>query len=454
MSEPGAIAIVLAAGKGTRMRSAAPKVLHPLGGRPIIRHVLDTARAAGIAEAVVVVGHEGGRVAAAAGPGAVIARQEEQRGTGHAVLQAREAAAGSAIVVVLNGDVPLVTPDSLRALIARHAAARAVLTFATCEPGDPGALGRVVRAADGRVAAIVEAAGADAAVLALREVNAGVYCFDGAWLWPRLDALTPSAGGGELYLTDLVAAAVAEGATVETITLADPDEGLGINDRHDLAVAERVLRQRVVRRLMLDDGVTIVDPERTYVEATVRVGRDTILEPNTHLRGETTVGANCVVGPDTVLRNARIGDGCRVVASTIEDSELEAEVDVGPYSHLRGGAHVERGVHIGNYVEIKGSRIGRDTKLGHFCYVGDAELGPDVNIGAGAVTANYDGERKHRTIVGEGAFIGSDTMLVAPVRVGAGARTGAGSVVTRDVPDGATVFGVPARTREEADDGR
>ncbi|HWO94365.1 MAG TPA: bifunctional UDP-N-acetylglucosamine diphosphorylase/glucosamine-1-phosphate N-acetyltransferase GlmU, partial [Dehalococcoidia bacterium] len=321
--------------------------------------------------------------------------------------------------------------------------AEATLTLLTAEPDDPRGLGRILRT-NGRIAAIREEHDASEAERAIREVNAGVYCFDARWLWQSLPNVEP-APNGELYLTALVERAAAEGRKIEVVLAADWEESIGVNDREQLARAEAVYRRRMLRTLMVDCGVTIIDPATTYIDAGVEIAPDTTIEPNTHIRGHTRIGSGCTIGPNAMLRDARIGEGCRVFASCLEDCELEDGVDVGPYSHVRPGAHLEAGVHVGNYVEVKASRIGRDSKIGHFSYIGDALLGANVNIGAGTVTCNFDGERKHATHIGDDAFIGSDTMLVAPVRIGRGARTGAGSVVTHDVAEGETVAGVPAR---------
>ena len=426
------------------MRSALPKVLHSIAGKPILRHVIDAVHAAGVPFVIAVVGHEAGRVRAALGPDVLFVEQEEQLGTGHAVNCALEQAGGATHVLVVSGDVPLMRPETLRSLLQRHTESGATLTFLTARLGQPGDLGRIVRDGDGGVRAIAEAADADAATLAIEEFNVGTYCFRADWLWPRLASL-PASAGGEYYLTALVEQAVREGAPVQAVTTDDPDEALGVNDREQLARAEAVVRGRILRRLMLENGVTVIDPATTYVDADVQIGQDTVIEPNSSIRGECVIGRNCVIGPGAMLRNARIGDGCRIGASVIEDSELEAEVSMGPYGHIRSGARIGTGVELGDHVEIKNSRIGQGSKIHHFSYVGDAELGMNVNIGAGVVTCNYDGVAKHPTIIGDGAFIGSDTMLVAPVRIGHGAKTGAGSVVTHDVADGASVAGVPAR---------
>jgi bifunctional UDP-N-acetylglucosamine pyrophosphorylase / glucosamine-1-phosphate N-acetyltransferase len=445
-------AIILAAGLGKRMRSRKPKALHPIAGRPMLLHVLTAVRAAfestgRDARYVAVVGHGAAQVKAVLDDSVRCVEQAEQLGTGHAVAQAQSVASGSAHVLVINADVPLVSPDTVAGLTARHLEANADLTFLTAVVDDGRGQGRIQRDATGRVTGIVEEAGADAATLAGNEVNAGVYCFRGDWLWPRLSRIERSAAG-EYYLTDLVAMAVREGATVVAVPVDDPAQALGINDRVQLAQAEAVVRERIRRQHMLT-GVTIVDPATTYIDADVTIEMDTTLYPSTYLGGQTAIGEDCVIGPGSQVIDSTLGARCRIDSSVVEQSTLEDGVDIGPFSHLRAGAHICAGAHVGNFAEVKNSRLGRNTKMGHFSYIGDAQVGDDVNIGAGTITCNFDGVHKHRTVIGDGAFIGSDTMLIAPVEVGAGARTGAGSVVNHDVPPNALAVGVPARIRRK-----
>jgi len=440
----GWTAVILAAGRGTRMRSALPKALHPVAGVPMVRHVANAARGAGFDQIVVVVSPEGEAIAEAAGD-ATAAVQSEPLGTGHAALAGVSAVEDASNIAILNGDLPLLTAETLAAAAQRHLEADATLTFVTAEVEDPTGYGRVDRKV-GRVHAIVEEVDTDADTRSINEINVGLYVARADWLRNALAQLEPSTSG-ELYLTDVVAAAVSDGA-VETHRLASADEVQQVNDRVELARAEAAMRTRVHERLMRD-GVTIVDPASTFVDAGVEVGADTRLLPGVHLLGATSLGSECEVGPNAVLRDVQGGDRVRIGSSTIEGSTLADDIEVGPYCHLRPGSALERGVHLGNYVEVKESRIGAETRIGHFSYVGDADVGQAVNIGAGTVTANYDGERKHRTEIGDGAFIGVDTMLVAPVRVGSSARTAAGAVVIDDVPPGAMVLGVPARIRPD-----
>lgn len=444
--------LILAAGQGVRMKSNLPKVLHPLAGRPMILHALETARKLTGAAPVLVVGHGAEAVERVVGDGVETVEQEEQLGTGHAVLQARDLLLGSAdLVLVYYADMPLLREETLAQLVDRQRENDGPITMLTVIRDNPQGFGRVVRDGERAIKAIVEEAVATPEQLEISELNAGVYCFQAGWLWEHVDQISLTRPKGEYYLTDLVEMAVEEGRNVEGVVTEDASEVLGINTRVHLAQAERVLRHRINERWMRD-GVTIVDPATTYVEAGVTLGRDTTLQPNTHLRGRTRVGEGCVIGPNAVIEDSSIGSGCVVLASVVEEAVMEDGSDVGPFGHLRRGARLCAGAHVGNFGELKASTLGPDAKMGHFSYLGDAEVGAGANVGAGTITCNYDGERKHRTVIEEEAFIGSDTMLVAPVRVGKGARTGAGSVVTHDVPPGALVYGVPARVQTEEDD--
>lgn len=438
--------VILAAGQGTRIKSSLPKVLHPLAGRSLVEHAIEATRGVSDALPVLVVGHGAGQVRETVGERARYVVQEQQLGTGHAVLQARPVLVDeSDVVLVTYGDMPLLRAETLRGLVEHHCQHAPAITMLTVIRDEAQGFGRVVRDSSGAVRAVVEEVDATPEQLALRELNSGTFCFDAAWLWARLDQI-PLSAKGEYYLTDMVGMAVSEGLRVEALAMDDPAEVLGINDRVHLAQAEAALRQRINEKWMLE-GVTIVDPATTYIEAGVTLGQDTVVYPNTHLQGQTCIGSHCQVGPNSVVRDSTLGDRCEVFASVVEGAVLEDGVDIGPFGHLRKGAHLAAGVHMGNFGEVKNSYLGPGTKMGHFSYVGDATVGPDVNVGAGVIVCNYDGQRKHRTEIEAGAFIGSDTMLVAPVRVGKGARTGAGSVVTRDVPPGGLAVGVPARLR-------
>ena len=441
--------VILAAGQGTRIKSDLPKVLHPLAGRPLVIYAVETARALTDARPVLVVGRGADAVRETVGDHAVFVEQAEQLGTGHAVLQARDVLFGqNDLILVTYADIPLLTVETLRRLVERQQENPGPITLLTFTNDDPRGFGRVMRDASGAVVQIVEDAMATPEQLAIPELNAGVYCFDADWLWAHVGRIPLSLPKREYYLTDLIEMAIVEGQRVEAVAAEDAAEALGINTRVHLAQAEQVLRRRINRRWMLA-GVTIVDPATTYIEPGVTLGRDTTVWPNTHLRGETTIGQGCHIGPNTIVVDCRIGDGCRVLASVLEQAVMEDGADIGPFGHLRKGAHLCEGAHMGNFGEMKNSTLGPGAKMGHFSYLGDAEVGAGANIGAGTITCNYDGVRKHKTVIEEGAFIGSDTMLVAPVRVGQGAKTGAGSVVTHDVPTGAVVYGVPARMRRD-----
>jgi bifunctional UDP-N-acetylglucosamine pyrophosphorylase/glucosamine-1-phosphate N-acetyltransferase len=440
--------VILAAGQGTRMKSQLPKVLHPLAGRPMVKYVLDVATQLEPASLALVVGYGAQQLRQALGGEILYAEQLEQLGTGHAVLQARELLAGQAeTVLVLYGDTPLITRPTLEAMLAHHTENRAAITLLTFRPGDPTGYGRILRDESERVTGIIEHKEATPEQREITEVNSGILCFRDAWLWPHLEGLQPK--HGEYYLTGLVELAVAEGEPVAA-KAADSIEVMGLDDRVKLAKAEALMRQRINEGWMLA-GVTLLDPALTYIEASVEIGQDTVIYPNTHLRGTTAIGRDCRIGPNTIICNSSVGSRCVIEASVVEEATVEDDVDIGPFSHLRKGAHLARGVHVGNFGEIKNSYLGPGTKMGHFSYLGDATLGANVNVGAGTITCNYDGEKKHPTTIEDNVFIGSDTMLVAPVKVGKGAKTGAGAVVTHDVPPGQLVYGVPAKAKKEAD---
>lgn len=451
--------VVLAAGKGTRMRSKLPKVLHQVAGLPLLAHVLNAVEAIPNAPAfaplqssltghrpVAVVGYGAEHVAASFGERCLYALQTEQLGTGHAVLMAQEEVNAlqpqPTIVLVCYGDTPLVTGEVLARLLAEHVARQATITFLTGLAELPSDYGRVVRDADGRVLEIIEVKRASVEQKQIREVNSGVYCFERAWLWTALATL-PRNPGGEYFLTDLIGIASAQGRTIATV-VGSLDETIGINNRVQLAEMEQLLRRRILEKHMYA-GVTVIDPATTYIGIEVEIGMDTIILPGTSMSGSTRIGSNCRIGPGTVIENSTLGDRCIVSQSVLEETTFEEGVSIGPFSHCRPGAYLARNVRMGNFGEVKNSYIGPETDIHHFSYIGDTTIGEGVNIGAGTVTCNYDGVRKNRTIIGAGASIGSDTMLVAPVTIGEHAVTGAGSVVKHDVPPGTVVAGVPAR---------
>ncbi|HET9681686.1 MAG TPA: bifunctional UDP-N-acetylglucosamine diphosphorylase/glucosamine-1-phosphate N-acetyltransferase GlmU [Candidatus Limnocylindrales bacterium] len=446
-------AVILAAGLGTRMRSRVPKVIHPLCGRPMLAYVLDAWQdlvdgggAAG--PAVVVYSPATEAVRDVVGDRAKLALQAEPRGTGDAVAAALGAVPADATeVIVLSGDVPLVVAPQLAAVIDQRRLDDAAVALASVFAADPRELGRVVRGEFGTVERIVEARDASPEDLETNEVNAGLYAFDAAWLRRRIGDLQPAKRTGELYLTDLVALARDDGRIVSAVGFDDDGTFDGVNDRSQLAQAEWTLRVRINEGHMRA-GVTMRDPSTVYLDWSVRLAPDVVVEPGVIVRGATSIGEGSVIGPGSTIVDSTIGRGTTVWASVVEASEVGDDVRIGPFSHLRPGSVVERGAEIGNYAEVKNSRIGAGVKSHHVSYLGDAELGAGTNVGAGTITANWDGRRKNRTVVGPGAFLGVDTMLVAPVTVGEGAKTGAGAVVTKDVPPGKLAVGVPARMRE------
>ena len=438
-------AVILAAGRGTRMESNIPKVLHPVCGKPMVCHVVDAIRAVHTGPLVVVVPPDPA-VRQSFGDSVQCVEQPEPRGTGHALLQVEELLRNKASrLLVLYGDTPLILPSSLSRLMELHESSGATATLLISNKMPPDGLGRVERDASGRVVNVVEEAVAEEAQLAIGEVNGGVYGFQTEWLWPALRELAPSSVE-EYYLTGLVRIAASASLGVESVPSEETLEILGINNRIQLAQAEQAMGERIRQKWMLS-GVTIVDPATTYIDAEVTLGRDTTIHPNTILRGKTQAGERCTLGPGSIIHDSVLGDDCKVVASVLQEAHLDTLVDVGPFSHLRPGSVIEKGVHIGNYAEIKNSRLGQGTMIGHFSYVGDADVGREVNIGAGTITCNFDGVNKNRTVIEDNAFIGSDTMLVAPVRIGARSSTGAGSVVSRDVPPDRVAYGVPALVR-------
>jgi bifunctional UDP-N-acetylglucosamine pyrophosphorylase / glucosamine-1-phosphate N-acetyltransferase len=427
------------------MRSRIPKVLHSLAGRPMIDHVLATLAAAGIEHPVVVTGFGADQLEAALQDRVPTARQDPQLGTADAVRCGLDRIpSGVRHVLVTMGDVPLLPADLFQQLLREQAEGEATIALLSANPGDPAGYGRVVRGADGGALAVVEERDADERTRALGEVNVGTYCFDASWLRANVGSV-PASASGEYYLTDLVELAVSGGRRVAVVAAPRAELTTGINDRAGLAAVERVLRTQIAEGHMRN-GVTIVDPGSTFIDAGVEIGQDARIEPWTVLTGSTVVAQDAVIGPRAEVRDSRIGPRTRVWASVIEGSTVAEDVQIGPYSHIRPGCQIGPRCRIGNYAELKNTRLGAGTQQHHFSYLGDAEVGEKVNIGAGAITANFDGERKNTTVIGDGAFIGVDTMLRAPVTIGAGARTGAGAVVTRDVPPGKTVVGMPARS--------
>lgn len=451
-SRSGVAAVILAAGLGTRMRSRVPKERQPLAGRPLIDYVIDAAASVSPQQMIVVLSRAKAQLADALSGRCQIAWQDEPLGTAHATAQAVPLLEPDVTrVAVLFGDHPLLTGQAIQALLDTAASSDALVTLLTTRLADPAGYGRVVRS-QGRVVGVVEARDDATVYREPVEINSGISCYRRDWLERELPNL-PRSTSGEYYLTALVERAAREPWPVDPVVavVAAPEVAHGINDRVELAEAEAVMRRRINEGLMRA-GVTIVHPASTFIDATARIEQDVWIEPFTIITGASEVATGCRIGPQSVLRDSRIGPDCEVLASVLEGAEVGARVHIGPFAHLRPGARIGDDVHIGNYAEIKNSIIGARSRMGHFSYVGDAEVGEDVNIGAGAITANYDGVAKHRTVIGDGAFIGVDTVLRAPITVGPRALTGAGSVVTHDVESGQTVVGVPARPMARRDE--
>jgi bifunctional UDP-N-acetylglucosamine pyrophosphorylase/glucosamine-1-phosphate N-acetyltransferase len=421
-------AVILAAGHGTRMRSRTPKVLHPICGRPMVDWVVDAAVEAGVTDIKAVVSSHHAEVAAHLdshkGPQVQVIYQREPHGTADAVQQVPAADLERGDVLVLNGDLPLITAESIRRIVSEHKESGAQATIASVVDARRDD-GRVVRGPDGSLARIVESKDAtDEQRSTIQEFNVGLYCFQGKALVDALTKITNDNRAGEFYLPDVLAHL----QPVTVVKIDDPDEAIGINDRLTLAIAANAMRTRILRRHMVA-GVTITDPASTFIDAGVVIGQDTTVEPFTVIKGESVIGEGCRIGPHVHIEDARVGD----------------RSDCGPFAKIRPGTKVAEDVHIGSFAELVRTSVGRGSKVPHMSYLGDTDIGEDANVGAGTITANFNGEVKNRTLIGDGAFVGVDTMLVAPVKLGKGARTGAGSVVTKDVPDGATAVGVPAR---------
>lgn len=436
----------MAAGKSTRMKSATPKVLHPVAGRPIIDSIIQAAReGCGVADTIAIVGHAADRVRehlTNRWQGSVrYAVQEPQHGTGHAIMQAAPLLKDfEGDVLTLAGDTPLVSAEVLRLLLEHHRATGATATALTAVMEDPGAYGRMLRAEHGGVTGIVEARDATEEQLAIREINTSIYVFRARPLFRALSELRPENAQGEYYLTDVIALLAREGEKVEAVVSPDPAVVMGVNTRLELAEAGEILRARKLRALMLD-GVTVVDPRNTYVDLEVSVGRDTTLHPGTILQGATTIGEDCVIGPFSQVVDSRFGNGVHFLQSVSVLSEIQDGARVGPFASLRAGTSLKADARAGSFVEVKNSTLGEGAKVAHLSYIGDSTVGKGANIGGGTITCNYDGRVKHTTTIGENTFIGSNNTLVAPVTVGDGAYTAAGSAITEDVPPDALALG-------------
>jgi bifunctional UDP-N-acetylglucosamine pyrophosphorylase/glucosamine-1-phosphate N-acetyltransferase len=445
--------IILAAGLGTRMKSATIKILHHAAGRPIIDYVLDLAAEVSGRNPIVVVGHQREAVQQAIGDRARFAVQEQQLGTGHAVMQAAQLLESEhtpgGTVLILSGDVPLTRRETLQSLVEQHRREANALTLLSMKLDQPAMYGRIVRDADGTVMRIVEAKDASDAEKAIQEVNAGIYVFDSADLLANLRQLSTDNTQGEYYLTDLIGMIRNAGKRVGAVVAADPVEALGVNSRGELAIVEAEIQKRVVQKLMTE-GVTFRNPTTVVVDSTVSIGADSVVYPFVTIEGTTRIGERCVIEPGAHLINVTIGNDVHVKTGTVaEESTIADSSAVGPYAHLRPGTKLGEHVKVGNFVETKKAVFGAGAKASHLSYIGDAEIGADVNIGAGTITCNYDGVNKHKTVLEDGVFIGSDTQLVAPVRIGRGAYVGAGSTITMDVPaDALALSRVPQKIVE------
>jgi len=452
--------LILAAGLGTRMKSKVAKVLHQLGGRPLIAHVCHAAAQLNPRRIHVVVGYQASDVQAAVenqlDPGqATFVMQTEQRGTGDAVRAAQDALGNSdSTVLILSGDVPLVRAGTLQAFIEKHRDDRASASILSVRSENPTGYGRIVRDSHDRLLKIVEQKDATDEERQIREINAGIYCFDREKLFAALGRIQPGNTQGEYYLTDVPGIMHSDGEQITIYEHQDAREVSGVNTRAELAEFENLLRRRTIRRLMTEGGVTFIDPSHAYISDEAQVGPDCVIHPDVHIEGKSVIGEGCEIYQGARLRNSRLGDRVTVKDHcVIIDSEIADDCAVGPFAHLRMNAQMEARAVVGNFVEVKKSRIGRGTKAMHLTYLGDATIGENTNIGAGTVTCNYDGKHKHPTVIEDNVRIGSDTMLVAPVRVGSGAVTGAGSVVTEDVPPNTLVAGVPAKIKRKITEG-
>lgn len=440
--------IILAAGKGTRMKSEKAKVLHEVGGRPMLSYAIERAKEAGAAKTVVIIGHQAEKVREALpGEGVLFVEQSVQLGTGHAVMQAEKALKGfKGDVLILSGDVPLITAGTIKGLMGSHLEDKATLTVLTAEPDDPYGYGRIITDNKGRIKKIVEEKDATSKERSVREINTGIYCVASEFLFKALKKVEPKNVQKEYYLTDIVGIAVNEKKTVSTFKAREFKEVMGINSRIDLAEAECVIRTKTLEHLMAN-GVTIIDPSNTYISSSVRIGPDTVVYPGAFISGNTVIGTGCYIGPGSIISDTILGNDVKIKAySVIEESEVREGAVIGPVAHIRPQTVIEKGAHIGNFVEVKKSTIGEGSKANHLTYIGDATIGKGVNIGAGTITCNYDGFRKYQTIIEDNVFVGSDTQLIAPVRIGKGSLIGAGTTVTEDVPEDSLVT---SRVRQE-----
>ncbi|WP_285119063.1 bifunctional UDP-N-acetylglucosamine diphosphorylase/glucosamine-1-phosphate N-acetyltransferase GlmU [Lactococcus petauri] len=426
-------AIILAAGKGTRMKSSLPKVLHNVAGKTMLGHVLQSVNQVDMEKLIVIVGHEADKVIETLPKGTNFVKQDEQLGTGHAVRIASDLLENEeGATLVIAGDTPLITGETLEQLFEYHVAQKATATILTAIAPNPTGYGRIIRDAGDCVEKIVEQKDASAEEQAIQEINTGTYIFDNKALFSALENLTTDNAQGEYYLTDVIEIFKKQGKTVTAHILEDFDESLGVNDRVALAQAEKIMRRRINHQHMVN-GVTLIDPETTYIDADIEIGEETVIEPNVQIMGNTVIGKKTLITSGSRIENSEIHSHCEIRSSWIESSKMNIMSNVGPYAHLRPGTVLSEKVHVGNFVEIKGSTLGKGTKAGHLTYIGNATVGEKVNFGAGTITVNYDGQNKYNTEIDDFAFIGSNSTLVAPLRVGKNALTAAGSTITKDV---------------------
>jgi bifunctional UDP-N-acetylglucosamine pyrophosphorylase/glucosamine-1-phosphate N-acetyltransferase len=444
--------IILAAGKGTRMKSELPKVLHQVCGKSMVEHIMLTAKDLNPTYNVVVIGHKGEMIKSELEhltEDIDFKYQDQQLGTGHAVMQAEDLLSGfTASVLVLCGDTPLLTFETLKNLVKKQQESGVVATVLTTKVDDPEGYGRIVRGKAGDIVKIIEEKDATQSEKKIREINTGTYCFDSQSLFSALEEIDNKNSQGEYYLTDIIEILKEENKKVSAVLADNEQETLGVNTRRHLAQAEKVLRRRISNR-HFDAGVTIMDPENTYIDEEVEIAKDTIIYPFTMLEGRTKIGSHSVIGPQSRIVDSVLGCRVKVQNSVVLEADIGDKTTVGPFAYLRPGTEIGEDAKVGDFVEIKKSKVGDQSKIPHLSYIGDAIIGQEVNIGAGTITANYDGQKKHKTKIQDGAFIGSDSTLVAPLQIGKMAVTGAGSVVVDDVEDNDLVLGVPAVKKED-----
>jgi bifunctional UDP-N-acetylglucosamine pyrophosphorylase/glucosamine-1-phosphate N-acetyltransferase len=427
--------VVLAAGEGTRMKSGRSKVLHPLAGKPLVRWVLSAISALKPDAIYLIVGHKADQVREElAGEKVVFVEQKQQLGSGHALMQTeKHLKKYSGDIIVLCADTPLIKADTLRNLLKTHRKQKNAATILSAEFDNPLSYGRIVRMPSGKVQGIVEEKDATLEQKKIKEINSGIYCFQSPQIWKALSRITPNNQKKEYYLTDAISILNNDGFNVDASMNVQPYEIMGVNNRLDLSKAEKIVRKEVIEQAMLN-GVTIIDPEHTYITPGVKIGQDTVIYPGSIIEGKTTIGSNCIIGPNTVIKNAEISNDSSVIISYVTDAKVGEKVKIGPYAHLRPGTILKKGAKVGNFSEIKNAVIEEGSKVNHLSYIGDAELGVNVNVGAGTITCNYDGVKKSKTIIGDRVFVGSNVNLVAPVKVGHDVLLGAGSTITDDVP--------------------